>query len=201
MSTAKILNLKKRSLSFGLAISLILIIIIVESGILGYIYTRQSRILLQELNNKADDYAGNISEVLANPIWDFDDEQINNIGSGYISKDIIAAIRIQDQHGQFLFKSETGSTPEDHIDRSADITYKGQFIGNVRLVFSLEPYKMDLLWLRNAILYALSASVVVILIATGFLLRIFMRKPLSILQTGIDRVAKGEYEYGFDEIQ
>jgi len=201
MSTARILNLKKRSLSFGLAISLILIIIIVESGILGLIYTRQSRILLQELNNKADDYAANISEVLANPIWDFDDEQINNIGSGYVSKDIIVAIHIKDQHGQFLFKSKTGTPPEDHIHRLVDIIYKGQLIGNVRLVFSLEPYKMDLLWLRNAILYALSASVVVILIATGFLLRIFMRKPLSILQTGIDRVAKGEYEYGFDEIQ
>jgi PAS domain S-box-containing protein len=193
-------NIKKRSLSFELAVGLILIIVIVESAILGYIYSRQSRLLLRELNNRADDHAANISEVLAIPIWDFDDEQIEKIGSGYVSKEIIEGVRIHDQKGQVLFKSKSNSDPEGQIERAVDITYKGQIIGTARLLFSMGSYQMELLWLRNAILYALSASLVVILVATGFLMRIFMRKPLKILQTGINRVEKGEFEYGFEEI-
>jgi PAS domain S-box-containing protein len=201
MTVPKTFNLKKRSLSFGLAVSLILIIIIVESGILGYIYSRQSQILLHELNKKADDHAANIGEVLAIPLWDFDDEQIKNIGSGYINKDIIAEIHIRDQQGKTLYKSAATDDDSERIARSVDIIYKDQLIGSARLSISLKPYQMELLWLRNAILTALFASVVVILIGTGFLLRIFLRKPLHILLTGIDRVAKGDYEYGFDEIQ
>jgi PAS domain-containing protein len=46
----------------------------------------------------------------------------------------------------------------------------------------------------------LAASCVVIFITAGILLRPFMRQPLNILQRGIDRVAKGDYTYEFDEI-
>ncbi|NNL75230.1 MAG: PAS domain S-box protein, partial [Desulfobacterales bacterium] len=201
MLSFKFLNFKQRSLSASLSISLILIIIIVESAILGYIYSRQSRLLLRELNNSADGHAINISEILAIPIWDFDDEQIANVGTGFINKEIIDAIHIQDQNGQTLFISKAEKASEYRIERSADVNYKGQIIGKIKLEFSMKPYQMELRWLRNAILYALSASLVVILIGSGYLLRIFMRKPLRILQTGIDRVAKGEYEYGFEEIQ
>jgi two-component system, cell cycle sensor histidine kinase and response regulator CckA len=200
MSVLKNFNPKNRSLSSDLAISLIVIIIIVESAILGFIYSRQSRLLLKELNDKADDYAANISEVLAIPIWDFDDEQIVNIGAGFINKDLIEELHILDQQGQTLFLSKAENATEAFIERSVDISYNGQSMGTARLRFSLDPYKMELRWLRNAILFALSVSLVVILIASGFLLRIFMRKPLRILQTGINRVAKGEYEYGFEEI-
>ncbi len=201
MFSFNFLNFKKKSLSASLSISLILIIIFVESAILGYIYSRQSRLLLKELNNSADDHAINIGEILATPIWDFDDEQIANIGTGFLNKKIIDTIHIEDQHGQALFVSQAKKTGAEQIKRSVDVAYKGQIIGKVKLEFTMEPYLMELRWLRNAILYSLSASLVVILIGSGYLLRIFMRKPLHILQTGIDRVAKGEYEYGFDEIR
>ncbi|MFC1830193.1 PAS domain-containing protein [Thermodesulfobacteriota bacterium] len=76
----------------------------------------------------------------------------------------------------------------------------GQVIGRASLFFSLDAYELHLARLRNAILLVMAVSLIVIFITSGFLLRIFMRKPLSILQDGIDRVAKGDYSYSFDEI-
>ena len=59
---------------------------------------------------------------------------------------------------------------------------------------------MDLARLRNVILLILTGSLIVIFITTGVLLRVFMRKPLSLLQKGINRAAEGDYSYKFDEI-
>jgi len=201
MSDFEFFRIKKRSLSWSLSISLILIVIIVESAILGFIYTRQARLLFKELNNNADDHATNSGEILSIPIWDFDDEQIAKVGRGFLNKNIIDEIHIQDQHGQTLFRSSANNVSEDYIARTVDVTYEEQIIGRVMLRFSMQPFQMELRRLRNAIVYALSASLLVILVGSGYLLRIFMRKPLRILQTGINRVAKGEYEYGFEEIK
>jgi len=201
MSDLKLPRIKKRSLSWSLSISLILIVIVVESAILGYIYTRQARLLLRELNNSADDHANNIGEILSIPIWDFDDEQIARVGAGFLNKKIIDEIHIQDQQGGTLFRSRAVNVSENYIERSVVVNYEEQTIGRVILRFSKQPFQMELRRLRNVIVYALSASLLVILVGSGFLLRIFMRKPLRILQTGIDRVAKGEYAYGFEEIQ
>jgi PAS domain S-box-containing protein len=201
MSDLKFLKIKKRSLSWSLSVSLILIVIIVESAILGYIYSRQARLLLRELNNNADDHAANIGEILSIPIWDFDDEQIAKVGTGFLNKQIIDEIHVQDQHGKTLFRSTENDISENYIERAVDVTYEEQIIGRVMLRFSMQPFQIELRRLRNAIVYALSASLLVILIVSGYLLRVFMRKPLRILQTGINRVAKGEYEYGFEEVQ
>jgi hypothetical protein len=91
-SLSKILNLKKRSISKELAVSLILLIILFEGVLLAYVYSRQSLFLVEELNKKADDYSVNLSEVLVVPIWDYDDEQIGKIGAGFIQRDILAML-------------------------------------------------------------------------------------------------------------
>ena len=144
MSDFEFLRLKKRSLSWSLSISLILIVIIVESAILGFIYTRQARLLFRELNNNADDQATNSGEILSIPIWDFDDEQIAKVGKGFLNKNIIDEIHIQDQHGQTLFRSSANSINEDYIERTVDVTYEEQIIGRVMLRFSMQPFQMEL---------------------------------------------------------
>lgn len=198
---AKVFDLKSRSLSKELTISLILLIILFEGVLLGYIYNRQSRFLFQELNEIADDYAHNFGEILMVPIWDYDDEQISKIGTGYAENDIIDEIRIMDQYGRTLFNSSKKNGSNNRIGRSTDIVYKDQIVGRAELFFSLDAYKLDLVWLRNAILLILAGSLIVIFITTGILLRVLMRKPLGILQKGIDRVARGDYSYKFEEIR
>jgi len=200
-SFLKIFNPKDRSISKELAISLILLILLFEGVLLAYLYIRQSRFLLQELNKKADDYSVNLSEVLVVPIWDFDDEQIGKIGEGFVQNDIIDEIQIMNPEGKILFQSKDKPSATNRIERSVDIRYQGQVIGFAKLFFSLDAYKKDLIWLRNAVFLILGGSLIVIFITTGILLRIFMRKPLDILYKGIGRVAKGDYSYTFEEVR
>ncbi len=167
---------------------------------MAYVYSRQSRFLLQELNKKADDYAENLSEVLVVPLWDYDDEQIGKIGISFLQSDVIDEVHIKDAQGKTLFMALGRQHGPGLLSRSVVISHKGQVIGDADLVFSLAAIEEDLAWLRNTILMILVASLIVIFITTGILLRVFMRKPLNILQKGIDRVAQGDYAYGFEEI-
>ena len=167
---------------------------------MAYVYSRQSRFLLQELNKKADDYVENLSEVLVVPLWDYDDEQIGKIGISFLQSDVIDEVHIKDAQGKTLFMALGRQHGPGLLSRSVVISHKGQVIGDADLVFSLAAIEEDLAWLRNTILMILVASLIVIFITTGILLRVFMRKPLNILQKGIDRVAQGDYAYGFEEI-
>ena len=199
-SLSKIFDIKSRSISRELTVSLILLIILFEGFLLMFVYTRQARFLLNELHKKADDYAISIAEVLAVPIWDYDDEQIGKIGTGYVQNEVIDELHITDQHDKTLFKLRKNKATENRIERSKNVVYNGQIIGRVKLFLSLNAYNMELMRLRNAILLIFAGSLIIILITTGVLLRVFMRKPLRILQKGIDRVAKGDYAYKIEEI-
>ena len=167
---------------------------------MAYVYSRQSRFLLQELDKKADDYAENLSEVLVVPLWDYDDEQIGKIGISFLQSDLIDEVHIKDAQGKTLFIALGRQHGPGLLSRSVVISHKGQVIGYADLVFSLAAIEEDLAWLRNTILMIMVASLIVIFITNGILLRVFMRKPLNILQKGIDRVAQGDYAYGFEEI-
>ncbi len=199
-STKPIRLFGRRSLSNELAISLILLLILVEGVLLAYVYSRQSRFLLQELEKKADDYAEKFGEVLVVPLWDFDDEQIRKIGLSFLQSDVIEKVHIKDARGKTLFVAPGRPNAQGLLSRSVAITYKDQTIGHADLVFSLGAITEDLAWLRHTILMVLVVSLIVIFVTARILLRVFMRKPLNILQKGIDRVARGDYVYGFDEL-
>lgn len=190
----------RRSLAKELAISLILVLILFEGLLLAYVYNRQSRFLLQELEKKADDYADKLSEVLVVPLWDYDDEQIGKIGLSFLQSDVINEVQIKDAGGKTLFMATSRKDAQGLLSRQVAISHRDQIIGHANLVFSLGAINKDLTWLRNAILLVLVISLVVIFVTARVLLRVFMRKPLDGLQKGIDRVAQGDYGYGFDEI-
>jgi len=189
-----------RSLSKELALTLILLLILFQGVLLAYVYNRQSNFLKQELEKKADDFATNLSEVLVVPLWDYDDEQISKIGMSFLENVVIDEVLIKDARGKTLFSASDGEGLQPRIQRSVQIVRKGQVIGYAELFFSPGIFEKGLDWLRNTTILLLLASLIVIFITSGVVLRIFMGKPLTILQKGIDRVAQGDYDYRFDEI-
>jgi PAS domain S-box-containing protein len=197
----RLFNFKSRSISRELTISLILIVIFFEGILLALVYQHQSRILLEQLEVQADRYAENLAQVLIVPIWDFDDEQIDKIGAGFARNDVVDEIKIIDAEGTVLFSHRNGQNSGKRIRRTVNIVYQNRPIGSVEFALSMDAYTAQLVWLRGRILLILAASLAVICITTGVLLRIFMRAPLVMLQKGIDRVARGDYSYRFDEIR
>jgi two-component system, cell cycle sensor histidine kinase and response regulator CckA len=192
-------SLKRRSISKDLAVSLVLLVFLVEGCLLFLIYHRQADYLFHQLQLKADEYAVNLSETLAVPIWDLDDEQIRRIGDGFVRNDIVTTILIRDSDGNVYYEFNRGAS-ETPISRVAPILHTGKPIGQVEFALSPDAYRQDLSWLRNTTILLLAVSLVVIIIATGIVLRVLMRKPLAILYQGMDQVARGDYDYEFDEL-
>jgi signal transduction histidine kinase/CheY-like chemotaxis protein len=194
-------KLKRRSISIELTISLVLLVLLFEGILLGVVYHIQYRSYEQELQALADSYTENLAQVLAVPLWDYDDEQIAKIGIGYIHNQLVDEVRIVDADGNILFQENKGTAGYQRVERHGEIVHRGQTIGRVELYLSPREHTTRLVWLRNVIVLILAASLIAILVTTGILLRIFMRKPLKILKEGIDRVARGDDDYGFDEVR
>ena len=191
--------LRRRHLSTELAIGLVMLVALVVGVLLILLYNRVSDDWYRQLQTKADEYAVNLSETLAVPIWDFDDEQIRRIGEGFARNDLVTTVLIRDADDSLLYEFNRDAS-ENQIVREVPIHHSGKTIGTARLALSLDAYRRDLVWLRNSALMVLAVCLVVITIATGILLRVLMRKPLSILYSGMDRVAKGDYNYQFEEV-
>lgn len=185
----------QRSLSVDLTIGMVVIIVLIEGALLYFMYQRQSRLLQTEIEFKADDYASKLSEVLAVPIWDFDDEQIKKIGEGFHQNELVRRIRITSNQGNQILLLENEGEDSLMIRRDAEIRYNQQTIGHVEIFISAASYLKEMGWLRNTLIVVLLCSIIVIFLASGLLLRLFLRKPLRALAQGMDRVAKGEFDH------
>ena len=195
------LKLEKRSLSTELALSLFLLLFLVESALFAYVYVHQSRFMRNELEKKADDFTASLSDILAGPMWDFDDEQVNKICANFLLDDIVDELCVFDLQGRPLFEYTRHPGTGNRIQRTADIVHKEQKIGTVELFVCLTAHNEKLVWLRNLTLAMLAGSLAVIFITTGMILRVLIRRPLGSLRHGIDRVAEGDYSYPFDDIR
>lgn len=191
--------MRQRSIAIELAISLVLLVLLVEGGLLYFIYNRQADYMYRQLQAKADEYAVGLSETLAVPLWDYDDEQIQRIGESFARNQLVTYLLISDLKGVLHYEFNRGLA-DKQIGRQVPILHTGKQIGQARFRLSLDTYRKDLIWFRNTVVAVMAASLVVIAVATALLLRVLMRKPLSLLRRGMDRVARGEYSYRFDEV-
>jgi two-component system, cell cycle sensor histidine kinase and response regulator CckA len=193
-------SLRRRYLSTELAVSLVLLVLLVEGLLLFLLYSREAAYQYRQLQATANEYVKNLSDTLAVPIWDFDDEQVHRIGESFARNELVSVIVIRDVEGNVIYEHHRDGG-QNQIKRSLSIVHMGKPIGSARFALSLDAYRKDLIWLRNASILVLAVSLVVIIIATGILLRVLMRKPLNILRRGMDRVAQGDYEYQFVEVR
>ncbi len=174
-------------------------VFIVEGTLLLFMYHRQSGYLYKQLQAKADEYAVNLSETLSSPLWEYDNEQIRHIGEGYARNNLVSALQIRDANGAALYQFNRKDS-SDQIVRKLGISHAGKQIGEARFSLSLKAYRNDLTWFRNTAFILLAVSLLVIVVAAGIVFRMIIRKPLAIFYRGMDRVAKGEYGYRFDEV-
>jgi C4-dicarboxylate-specific signal transduction histidine kinase len=194
------IKVNERSIARRLTISLFLLVIIVEGILLTVLYATQAKLLRQELETKADDYADYLAEILVVPVWDFDDEQIEKIGAGFTQNELVNELHIYNSEQHTLYSYQDEDTADDRIKRTATIDRNGKSIGIVEFHLSLGAFQSTLVLIRNSMTLVLATSLIVILITTGLLLHYFIRNPIDSLQKGLDRVAKGDYQYDFHDV-
>lgn len=192
---------KRRSISRNLTISLSLVVFLVMGTILTFVYSKQSRQMRQEIENKADECVCMIAELLSLPMWNFDRKNIEQVCSVFAQNELIGKIRIVDAHGQPLFDFNKGDNQDPIVKRARSIEYQGRVIGNAEVMFTLGDYNKKLLLLLTSSVVTLGGSIIAIIVSTGFFLGLFLRKPLTVLQRSMDLVAQGDYSYGFEKIR
>ncbi|GBC62094.1 hypothetical protein DENIS_3057 [Desulfonema ishimotonii] len=189
---------RERSISNHLALSLgggvfagvgILLTIVVV------IYSWEMR---KELEQKADEYIVRLSGILVSSIWNFDTKNVETIGREFAHNELVGDIRITDAYGKVLFEAHKSSEKSAFkIAKSREIIYKKQVIGYAEISLSLDKYREYLAWLARLTGLMLIGAVLGIFLATGYLLRIFLRKPLADLYHGMKRLAQGDFSYRF----
>ena len=108
-------RLRNKSISLNLSLSLFGLVLLLELLLLGFFYSKQADFLRHDVQDKADQYISWLSEILAVPLWEFDDEQVQKIGLGFAQNDLVHSIVILDPQGNTLFT--TSAPTRDTVPR------------------------------------------------------------------------------------
>ena len=187
-------NYEWRAISKDLTISLVAVVVIVSilfSSLTYFIVSKKAKFQLDE---KADDYISYLVDSLEMPLWNIDEEGVIKVGESYINNELVARLRITESIDNVIF-DRTKEDKRNLINRSGEVTHNNKIVGHIELALTPRIYMENnrkLLW---SSLITMLVIVVVLVGATGLLLRVFLRKPLDLLIEGIDRIAGGDYEY------
>jgi len=194
-NTVKLIASKfiNRTITRDLTLGLILIITttLVSIGGLSYFFnTAQSE---NNLKAQARETADKLANILSVPLWTLDIQTVRNIAEAYQQAENVVGIRVLDEAGNIIYAS---SSDEDQlITARSPISYRERQIGDVEISLSTKAIRS----LQNTIFVTTSTNVLlvvlVVLLATGFLLEISLNRPLGALTLGIDKVASGNYEH------
>lgn len=189
-----------RSISRDLTFSLVVIVMIIATAMGSYIYWQQSQEMWTTAEEKGEDTITSVAEILAVPIWNLDYDNARLIGSVYTHDDMVQGIRIYGSRNEVVFAHEKFSGFQADFSKVRSIVFEGRTIGRAEIDFTLarDKKRLDEQMLVSIIIIVVSISV--ILAITGLLLRVFLNKPLMVLQSGIARVAKGDFSYDFGEV-
>jgi len=191
---------RSRSISRDLTGSLVVIVLVIATAMGGYIYWQQSEEMWATAEEKGEDTITSVAEILAVPIWNLDYDNARLIGSVYTHDDMVQGIRIYGSRNEVVFAHEKFSGTQADFSKVRSIVFEGRTIGRAEIDFTLARDKKRL----NEQMFVSSMIIVVaisvILAITGLLLRVFLNKPLHVLQQGIARVAKGDFSYEFGEV-
>ncbi len=192
-SLLSIVNPKKRSISRELTAALIITIVVASAIAMSISYFNATRRAEEQLENKASEYMIFLKDILEIPLWNLDKESIENIGRSYAQNEFVQGLRIIDSWGKVYFQMEKeGEVPLAR--KTGDVSHKGESVGHVELSLTSYYYKeinRQRLWSSG---FTMIIVVISLIIVTGFLLRVFLRKPLDYLGEIVNSYASGKYD-------
>jgi len=164
------MRLQDHSIAKNLTIGLFIVFGLVTSLALYASLRVSSRQANVELEEKAEEYITSLAEILAVPLWHFNEQVIKAIGTSYVHNDFIAALQIQSQVGNWNFtRDEPDTTPV--FSRTRPLTYNGERLGEVTISMTSRYYTLlnrRFFWSYTSTLFFM---VVILSLLSGGLLR------------------------------
>lgn len=183
----------QRSIARSLTVAIIAVVVFVTSLTVVTISIGSAKRARMELANRADEYAYSLATSLETRLWNLDTESIRDTGNAYLHNDLVELLRIRDHRGRVLFEwVKKGKAPL--IVRTREVTHDHLALGTVEIGLTsrhaIEANRT--LWLSG--LSAIFGNAIVLVMATGFLLRHFLKKPLAQLNERVAAYAAGQYD-------
>ncbi len=186
-------NLKTRSIAKDLTVSLVLSIALVSIVFISLNYLNASRRERAWLENKADEYITILTSTIKIPLWDLDRASIENIGISYIKNYLIVKLKIFDASGKVFFEKE--QVDDDNlIERAGKVFHDGELLGYVEISLTSRYYKESVWRLLWSSILAILIVLLCLIILTGFLLRMYLKKPIKRLGEIVNSYASGKYD-------
>ena len=171
---------------------LILVVLVVSSISLLTAYVISKQKAEAQLNSKADEYITFIKNILILPVWNYDFGTIDAICKTYMQNDLISHISVVDPRGKIhVDLVKKGVRPS--TVRSAVLTHLGLPIGKIEIALApgyLTEFSRQLFW---SFALTIGINLIILLIMTGFMLRMALKRPLDQLNLIVDDYAAGKY--------
>ncbi len=183
---------KGRSISFRLTTSIILTVTCVSAISIFIGYKDAKDKASSELGKSVEKNITAIADILQVPLWTYDQETIEDIGNLYAGNEDVVALTIVDSLGKTLFKTRKKEESSPVI-KTRQVMFEGKIAGTVEMGLSSRKYReaiRQLLW-SGIITMVINLSVLILI--TGFFLRLFLKNPLNILSDIVSSYAGGDY--------
>ncbi|MGD9216913.1 MAG: histidine kinase dimerization/phospho-acceptor domain-containing protein, partial [Desulfobacteraceae bacterium] len=191
--------MKTYSISRYLATSLIAAVTVVSTLSIIAIYFEAAISAKSSLENSADEISGYLVNALAFPLWNINNANVQSTGSAISQNELISRLVVKDHIGETVYSIEK-ERDNDTVNRYTKIYHKGALVGEIDLALSKRSYKQGQkkLLLRYVII---TLFIIITLGAvSGFIVRTFLKKPLTSLNDTVNAYAKGHYDSNVEEL-
>lgn len=191
---------KNRSIARRLTLGLIVTVGFVSVIVVGLIYMVEVRKARKDLENKADEILTYQVGALEIPLWNIDEGYISVIGKTISQNEPVVRIIIKDGFGRVAYSMEKEGLVGS-VDRSAPIFHRGWYVGEVFISLTTRFYEEN----NQSLLFSFGITIVIILITiiifSGLLIRLILKKPLNSLNRIVNAYASKKYEHSIHDFK
>jgi signal transduction histidine kinase/DNA-binding response OmpR family regulator len=145
-----------------------------------------------DLTRKADEYTEYLVGALAVPLWNYDDRTTRAISQAFLQNELVVGLIVRNASGVVVF-NEAGRG-QALLKRSGKIVYRGLQLGEVELAVTKRLASEA----RRKLLTTFATIILVVCLSlsllTYLLVRLFLRKPVDLLEQMIRPYAAGIYD-------
>ncbi len=182
------------SISYMLTFSLVLTIGIVSIAVIVAMYLYRVKTAKKELNQQADELLVYLVGIVERPLWDMNEEDVATIGEVIARNELVNNVNIRDSYGNTIYTFERA--PHPHlVNRSGRVYHNEKFAGEVFLALNRKTYDESSGEMLLSSLLIVSVTSLILVMATGFLVRRFLKGPLSSLNNTVAAYAAGVYDF------
>jgi PAS domain S-box-containing protein len=182
----------KRSLYRELILGLISLTFVaaVIVNCIGYTFlTGQEKAFYEK---KSFEYSDYLHQALEWPIWNVDNELVTQIANAFAANAEVCLLIVRDESDREIYRRT--KPYEQLITNKIAIEHNGEKIGSVELGLNLISYRQSSKQLLWSSISMMVLTIAILLVATRWMLKRLLKKPISALIRATSNVAEEKYQ-------